>query len=140
MAAQQWQPIKDGDYGFYRDDDTEKGVIVLADMLGMYCLHESITADKSVAVTLPADVRLCRLVDATPAYPEPDWSSAPDGAEWWAVDPFRHEGVAIWYWAEPFVADYNWDTGENFLYDRHVPLPLGCDWRLTLRRRPEVTP
>lgn len=80
-------------------------------------------------------------LDAQPDAPIPDWTTAPPWAQWWAVDA---DGFACWYGvAPPFLpnASHAWDSepegrGESVGY---INLPVGVDWRTTLRRRPEVT-
>jgi hypothetical protein len=76
-------------------------------------------------------------LDAQPAAPEPDWTTAPDWAQWWAVSA---RGVASW-WAgdKPYIDGALWDNGGGKLITYVIDLPLGVDWRTTLRRRPEVT-
>lgn len=79
------------------------------------------------------------LLDNLPQPPEPDWSQAPDWAQWWAVDA---DGTAVWYEAEPFVSDpFMWDWNytphtQNKI-DKILHIPIGIDWRTTLRRRPQ---
>jgi hypothetical protein len=70
--------------------------------------------------------------------PEPDWSEAPETAEWWAVGPNNN---ARWFTKEPIVASFagsplHWFSAHLEKDAGRVTLPLGCDWRLTLRRRP----
>ena len=71
-------------------------------------------------------------------YPEPDWDNAPEWAHWWAVEP---DGIARWYAEQPSIEDAWWgeEPSSLFGHDKTVNLPLGCDWRMTLRKRPEVT-
>ncbi len=71
-------------------------------------------------------------------YPEPDWDNAPEWTRWWAVEP---DCSAYWYAKQPSIAESHWSEPKNsrFCYDHTVDLPLGCDWRMTLRKRPEVT-
>jgi hypothetical protein len=77
------------------------------------------------------------------AAPEPDWSSRAawvtahvfDGAgdgmyighDWSDSAPPEPDGVVSWDW-----------TGSQWDYSG-LTLPLGVDWRTTLRRRPEVS-
>ena len=78
-------------------------------------------------------------LDAQPDAPIPDWTTAPPWAQWWAVDA---DGFACWYGvAPPFLpnASHAWDSepegrGESVGY---INLPVGVDWRTTLRHRPE---
>lgn len=68
--------------------------------------------------------------------PEPDWGKAPEWAMWWAVDP---NGLAFWSAFKPMVDGMEWSNAPNSRERpaSRVTLPLGCDWRMTLRRRPD---
>jgi hypothetical protein len=75
-------------------------------------------------------------------YPEPDWNDAPEWAQWWAVDVVRNNySRAFWLENETGIADGIWDTlrGGEFQVYGPVDLPFGCDYRLTLRKCPEIT-
>lgn len=86
-----------------------------------------------------------KWLDAQPAAPEPDWSQAPDWARWWAADS---DGESTYYAErpEPDEKIACWDSarwsakGSTILseWDKTSPLPLGVDWRTTLRKRPEA--
>jgi hypothetical protein len=74
-------------------------------------------------------------LDVQPTMPQPDWSSAPEWAMWWAVDP---DSIAYWSEEKPLFQFGYWYCGT----DRHekagyCTLDLGLDHRQTLRRRPE---
>jgi hypothetical protein len=79
-------------------------------------------------------------LEAQAAAPEPDWDEAPEWAMWWVVEP---SGDAYWWQAEPWIVDNDhWDHPE-FRTVRadvagEVDLPLGIDWRTTLRERPQA--
>ena len=78
-------------------------------------------------------------LDAQPDAPIPDWTTAPPWAQWWAVD---EDGRTYWYDRQPYVEkadDGCWDGNGEFRWNGDVTLPVGVDWRTTLRRRPEVT-
>ena len=63
---------------------------------------------------------------------EPDWSEAPEWAQYWAVD---EDGSAWWYAEEPSRLAACWNRGgrEARMLER-VP-----GWRNTLHKRPEPT-
>jgi len=88
-----------------------------------------------------SDVRYVRA-DTQPEAPEPDWDEAPEWAQWWAVDA---DGLTYWYGIVPPTLSPThdmWDTGPDG-FDTpigYIDLPLGIDWRTTLRRRPEAQP
>ena len=74
---------------------------------------------------------------------EPDWSNAPDDAEWYTIDA---NGAATWSEEEPFFSPVGkfpekiWDMNGNYYIEREpVRLPLGIDWRLCKWQRPETT-
>lgn len=80
-------------------------------------------------------------LDGLPVAPEPDWSVAPERAEYYAVDADR---ISWWFILEPFIrskADAGWsmlDETKGFWFaGRRKLLPIGCDWRETLTKRPE---
>jgi hypothetical protein len=78
-----------------------------------------------------------------PTAPEPDWSIAPKWAEWWAQDSstFPLGKNAGWYEAQPNCGDNGqwWNDRPGMVQNMRVDdLPLGIDWRTTLRKRPEV--
>ena len=92
------------------------------------------------------NARLQALLDVQPAMPEPDWTNAPSQANWWAVSV---DGSAAWFTEKPqlFQAGGTWlcelDNGRpvgHVFAAGHVDLPVGRNWRTTLRRRPEVQP
>jgi len=74
---------------------------------------------------------------------EPDWSQAPTtpepGAQWYSVDA---NGAARWWKRKPRIITDGW-MAQNM--DGHggswragtAHLPIGTDWRTTLRQRPE---
>jgi len=76
--------------------------------------------------------------------PEPDWSAAPEWAQWWAVSAASE---AFWYAAEPKPINHMGHWARPMTNSRdsmmrragRIDLPLGTDWRLTLRERPEDT-
>ena len=84
------------------------------------------------------------MANRLPTAPEPDWSQAPEWAEWWAVDgavePCENSN-SCWFENEPTQGDNAtwWITVERGMSqsDRVVDLPIGIDWRTTLRKRPE---
>lgn len=76
--------------------------------------------------------------------PQPDWSAAPSGASWWAVD---EDGTSWWYQGEPIQSahgdgDGYWadpqDDHPTFdaVNDGVWGVPCGA-WMTTLRKRPE---
>lgn len=82
------------------------------------------------------------VLDAQLAAPEPDWTQAPDDAMWYCVNP---TGMRAWHVNQPKVVWDCWlspaaypDRNGEVLGGR-IDLPLGVDWRTTLRKRPEAT-
>ena len=68
--------------------------------------------------------------------PEPDWSEAPEDATHHAID---NNGVGRWWRVEPEPCGYAWDAPGfgRWVSSGMFDVPLGADWRLTLRKRPE---
>ena len=74
---------------------------------------------------------------------QPDWTEAPDWAQWWAVD---NDGYAYWYRDEPtYNAKYGgWlrtlgdepDVSFDHCWPPEEFDNRDIDWSLTLRRRP----
>ncbi|MDB5776094.1 MAG: phage-related protein [Herbaspirillum sp.] len=59
-----------------------------------------------------------------------DWSNAPKGAKWWAMDA---DGKAHWYMAPNFI------VGTDFWFSDEDPAPAfgyTGDWRGSLTERP----
>lgn len=79
-------------------------------------------------------------LDAQSEMPEPDWADAPDDAVAWAVDA---DGYAHWFVDVPSleVSNSEWATHRFMEIEDagHVILPLGIDWRTTLRHRSEAS-
>lgn len=66
----------------------------------------------------------------------PDWSQAPEWAEWWAVDA---DGQVLWLTKQPFILGAGWaNPGGVTRRAESINLPLGVDWRTTLQRRPRA--
>ena len=67
--------------------------------------------------------------------PEPDWSRAPDWAQWYAIDA---NGVRSWYEQKPSLQEVNqyWTTsfGKTMGFDQDSA--AFSRWRETLRQRP----
>lgn len=99
---------------------------------------QDVTGESREDVLAAVDAALAWL-DAQPEAPEPDWTTAPDWAQWWAVDA---DGLAYWYGIVPPTLSPThdmWDTGPDG-FDTpigYIDLPLGIDWRTTLRTRPQ---
>jgi len=90
---------------------------------------------------------LLAWLDAQPEAPEPDWRKAPKYANAWVASPFGTE--AFFFNADTDVDSRAWEENDWgwILADIEAEcesvkcnLPIGIDWRTTLRRRPEVTP
>ena len=87
---------------------------------------------------------LTQWLDSQPPAPEPDWSKAPRPwlVMWWTVDGIFVEGYGYasrWHRCEPDRIDEaaRWQSDDN-VFGGYVDLPLGCDWRTTLTKRPEA--
>ena len=74
---------------------------------------------------------------------QPDWSKAPDWANWWAMDGFACS--ANWYKYEPLIDsesedEYEWNIDIKAGVETYVKAPsfsyIG-NWRDSLRKRPQ---
>lgn len=66
---------------------------------------------------------------------QPDWSQAPDWANWWAVDGSEQ---AYWYSLKPRLNNYQNDFREYDGANNNAPsFDYKGDWRDSLRERPE---
>lgn len=67
---------------------------------------------------------------------QPDWSQAPDWAQWWTVD----EKSGMWWSDKPTVRQYDcmWFCEEIYWECNKAPtFNYQGDWRKSLRKRPE---
>jgi len=65
---------------------------------------------------------------------QPDWSQAPEWANWWAID--LDENQAHWYEVEPAVDVITWHRRTRAC--KQAPsFSYQGDWRESLRRRPQ---
>ena len=69
-----------------------------------------------------------------PTAPEPDWSQAPEWAEWHSIDAIE---IGSWWEFEPQLDGEMWDRYRSRCQSYMTTLPLGIDWRTTLRERPK---
>ena len=69
---------------------------------------------------------------------EPDWSTAPEWANYWAVD---YSGKARWYKMEPVLIGDTWAAiGANYAYvDKYLHRPIK-HWDKKLQKRPNDKP
>ena len=81
-------------------------------------------------------------VNNLPRMLEPDWKAAPEWAMWRAIDP---DGQTIWSKEELMYEQAYWFHDRlHYSVDgccehaEYVSLPVGIDWRCTLRKRPEA--
>lgn len=66
----------------------------------------------------------------------PDWSQAPEDAQWYTIDA---ENQRYRHIDEPSLFDATWDSN-GMDWAGFTDVPLGLDWRLLKWQRPEVTP
>jgi hypothetical protein len=87
--------------------------------------------------TLAADAR--PVIQATlAAYAQlaPDWTQAPEWAQWCAIDA---GGDQCWYAGEPHAGDgaNAWMSADGqYEVCRELSIPIGIDWRLCKWQRP----
>ena len=91
----------------------------------------------------PEWILLRNWLDNLPKAPEPDWSQAPGVMTHHYFDPY---GDGHWVCGESFEVEPRFRLGwrNNSGWGLHLntasgyQLPVGVDWRTTLRKRPEV--
>ena len=93
----------------------------------------TIEAIKAVLSATSSDA-LRELVAAYDAL-APDWSQAPDDAEWCVIE---QTGDCYWHEAEPTPVGLSWESGTADFAGFVFVIPLGVDWRLCKWQRPEV--
>lgn len=107
----------------------------------LYTAHSYITAGSDGEWPYKPVLDLVAAYDAL----APDWSQAPEGAKYYAIDaPFwrDEESESCFYPNVPHLAGDEWhgESGDITWDDKCVILPPGIDWRLCIWQRPEVQP
>lgn len=96
-------------------------------------------ADELLANDLKQAIERVRAwLESVTAMPTPDWPQAPKRANYYAVDA---DGLAAWFEEKPYMIGGIWSYDDEEQWCEvigNIELPLGMDWRLTLRRRPKV--
>lgn len=119
---------------------------ILLNESGMEGMYQFAPGERHVEL-VAAQSQVASLVAAYDAL-APDWSQAPDGAEWYTIDA---DGVATFFDVEPewemfeWVIDWRIDPdapsypNEPLILDvPKIDVPVGLDWRLLKWQRPEV--
>lgn len=112
--------------------------IVLDDLVDELLEHVELRDRETATIT-----RLRGFLVAYDAL-SPDWSQAPEWAQWYAIDS---DGYAHWFDNEPVmhpvsthrdvvVPHWSHVGSKGVMYDAHN-LPLGIDWRLCLWEKPK---
>ena len=78
--------------------------------------------------------KLAAIAQDVALSPEPDWSTAPEWARWWAVDA---DGLECWYENKPSESLVGrwWDKSRTNGLDRQLEKPTV--WQNTARQRPQ---
>ena len=105
-----------------------------------HCIHYTFTSNTMYQSAQKAQ----NWLDVQPTAPEPDWRTAAPDTQYHTIDA---SGLGIWWDTShpPQTVGLLWEPDEldkeqqypmivDYVYD----LPLGIDWRTTLRRRPEA--
>jgi hypothetical protein len=80
-------------------------------------------------------IELMEWFYSQPTMPQPDWSEAPQWAQWWAVDP---DSIAYWFETKPVFEFGYWYCGDKRSEKAGCEaVDLGLDHRMTLQQRPE---
>lgn len=120
---------------------------ILLNESGMEGMYQFAPGERHVEL-VAAQSQVASLIAAYDAL-APDWSQAPDGAQWYAIDA---DGVATFFDVEPewemfeWVIDWRSDPdapsypNEPLILDApKIDVPIGIDWRLLKWQRPEAT-
>jgi hypothetical protein len=120
---------------------------ILLNESGMEGMYQFAPGERHVEL-VAAQSQVASLIAAYDAL-APDWSQAPDGAQWYTIDA---DGVATFFDVEPewemfeWVIDWRSDPdapsypNEPWILDAgFTDVPLGIDWRLCKWQRPEAT-
>ena len=81
-----------------------------------------------------AQSQIANLIAAYDAL-APDWSKAPDGVQWFVIEP---TGDCYWHEVEPTAITLSWESGTADFAGFVFAIPIGIDWRLCKWQRPEV--
>jgi len=83
--------------------------------------------------------KLRRWLDSLPAAPEPDWSDVDEAILYHAI---AQNGAGYYHEQKPYMEDVYywrggyWESDGVQMASNITVLPIGIDWRTTLRRRP----
>ena len=105
---------------------------ILLNESGMEGMYQFAPGERHVEL-VAAQSQVASLVAAYDAL-APDWSQAPDGAEWYTIDA---ENQCYRHIDEPSLFDATWDSN-GMDWAGFTDVPLGVDWRLLKWQRPEV--
>ena len=119
-------------------DEIRKAILDAAQFYGMMQHGKDYVTDADSDKIYDEYMMIKAWLDSQPAAPEPDWSEAPEWADAWVVET----SCRSWWWAGyPVATNGGWSGGgwsgvgrREFCH--HESLPLGIDWRTTLRKRP----
>lgn len=103
---------------------------ILLNESGMNGMYQFAPGERHVEL-VAAQSQIAQLIAAYDAL-EPDWSQAPDHAEWLAIDA---NGDCYWHEAEPSPSGLVWESGTADFAGSVFVFPLGIDWRLCKWRR-----
>jgi hypothetical protein len=134
---------------FSKQQDWGKAIKVATLVRNEYETKLSICSEYADKVTTERDAALAKIAEleaqlaAHPDAGDVDWTQAPEWANWRAVDP---NGWAHWFQEEPIklmTINYSGWVAKTIngiqqgaeLWASEVDLPLGVDWRETLRQR-----
>ena len=121
-AMKQWQPVEDG------FEYADGGVHLYVNGGDVEMNNDANEGDRWVI--LPDDLRLCRFAPADWV----DWEKVPDGYDWVAADA---NGDPFAYTHVPQKGPTFWSSASEYTSCPTLGiLPLGLDWRQSLRRRP----
>jgi len=113
---------------------------ILLNESGMEGMYQFAPGERHVEL-VAAQSQVASLIAAYDAL-APDWSQAPEGVKWYAIDA---NGTPTFFDSEPeremfeWVIDWKSDSDEPLILSvSKVDIPVGLDWRLLKWQRPEV--
>ena len=97
---------------------------ILLNESGMDGMYQFAPGERHVEL-VAAQSQIANLIAAYDAL-APDWSKAPEGAQWYTIDA---EEQCSWHVNEPACFDWEWNSN-GADWAGFVDIPIGIDWRL----------
>lgn len=125
-----WRPLTDGVYNYGTIHIENSGEWLAIDD------RDSDGLKSYLGTSMENNFRVCELVEID--IPKPDWSIAPEWANWWAADG---DGESYWFEMRPTMDEEGvlWfpDAEGKMIIAGCSKIPVGVDWRLLIEKNPE---